>query len=164
MKLSKIFLPIAFVGFIGLTIILWVLVVQGAFVIEPGEDADASAELATGIAAAFGAFFLIIFNAAVTLLFAGFGLGILICWICMFKGRNKFAALTGALVLLCLIFPTVLIAAIVTCVSFVANVPLSIVVAIFSLLGFLTSFVGVCVGYGKERALRKKEGAPIEEA
>ena len=163
MKLAKIFLPIAFVGFIGMLIVLWVLFAQGAFAPDVGEDADASAQLGAGIAAVFGAIIFIAMNVVVTLLFAGFGLGILICWICFFKGRNKFGAMTGALVLMCLILPTVLIATILSLVMYGAFSPIGAVGIIFSLICFLTSFIGFCVAYGKEKALRKRGDLQTEE-
>ena len=148
MKLAKIFVPISFVGLIGLIVIIWA-VFAGSF---------------ASIGIAISALLFMVMGVVATIIFSGFTLGVLICWICIFKGRNKFAALTGALVLLCLALPLIIIVAALTIMMYSAVSPIGIVFAIFSLLGFLTSFVGVCVAYGKAKSLRNQESLPTEEA
>lgn len=162
MKLAKIFVPISFVGFLGLIIIMWAVFGMGPFAGEiGGEGADA---IGTGIGLAISALLIVVLDVVATIIFSGYTLGVLICWICIFTGRNKFAALTGALVLLSLALPLIIFATILTIMMYIAVSPIGLVVALFCLLSFLTSFVGVCVAYGKAKSLRNQESLPKEEA
>ena len=156
MKLAKIFLPIAVVSLLAMVVIMWITFAMGAIV--PDVEGGGAEALGAGIAAMFGALFIIIINVAATILFGGFALGIFICWICVFKSRKKFNALTGAFVLSCLIFPLVLVAAIITALLYVATSPIGAVVVLLGFAFFLAAFIGVCVAFGKANALRKKEG------
>ena len=156
MKLAKIFLPIAVVSLLAMVVIMWVVFAMGA--IAPDIEGGGEEALGAGIAAVFGALFLIIINVVATLLFSGFALGIFICWICVFKSAKKFNALIGGLVLSCLIFPLVLIAAIITALLYVATSPAGAVIVLLGFVLFLAAFIGVCGAFGKAKAQRKREG------
>ena len=161
MKLAKIFVPIAAASLLVMVIIMWVVFAMGAIVPDvEGGGADA---LGAGLAAVFGSLIIIVINVAATLLFGGFALGLFICWICLFKGRNKFGALTGALVLACLIVPAVVIAAIITAILYFATSPIGAVIVLLGLALYLAAFIGLCVAYGKVNSLRKKELTGTEQ-
>ena len=145
MKTAKIALPIAVLSLIGLIVAMFLF---NDTSVAPDENQ---------LGYALGVAFIFLFTIIPMIAFIPFGVAILICELCLLFSHRKFAALTAALVLMCLLLPVVLF---VSWISFSGlgqySTTLAIIVAI-STICYIAALVAVFITYFKYRNLHKKE-------
>ena len=145
MKTAKIALPLSILALIG--------IILATLLFDKMSTAPDDEQLSYGLTYIV----LLIINIIPMILFIPFGIGIIICEICLFATRNKFAALTAALVLLCVLLPTVLFASIMSLSALAGfSVAFAVIVAL-SMACYVAALIMVFISYFKVRALLKKE-------
>lgn len=145
MKIAKIFLPLSVLALVG---IILATVLYDKLSTAPDEG-----QLAYGLSYIF--FFII--NLIPMILFALFGIAILICEVCLFAARNKFPALTAALILMSILLPVMLFSTILSLSSLAAYSTAFTVIIALSMACYFAALIAVYISYFKVRALRKKE-------
>lgn len=144
MKLAKIALPIAILSLIGLAVALFTF---NSTSVAPDENQ---------LGYALGLPFIIIFTLIPMISFIPFGGAIIICELFLLFSRRKFAALTGALVLMCILLPVVLYVSYMCIFGLGQYSPTLVIIVAVSAVCYLAALVLVFINYFKYRKLHKK--------
>lgn len=147
MKIAKIALPLSVLALIGIVLATFLF---GQMATPPEDD---------GLAFGLSYIFLIVINMIPMIIFGIMGIGILICEVCLFAARNKFAALTAALVMMCILVPVVLFSSILLLMSLARYSAVFTVIVALSMVIYIAALIAVFISYFKARALRNKESA-----
>lgn len=142
MKLAKIAVPLSVLSLIG--IILAMVIFNKTFSVSEEEQ----------LGFALGYFFLINFTFWPMAIFIPFGFALVVCEICMLAKRDKYPALTGALVLMILLLPLVLFVSAYTLLALASYSAAFTSVMAVSFIIYLASFLTVCIAHAKERRAR----------
>ena len=145
MKTAKIALPLSVLALIG--------IILAMILFDKMSTAPDDERLSYGLSYAF----LLIINIIPMILFIPVGIGIIVCEICLFAARNKLATLTAALVLMCVLLPTVLFASIMSLSALAQFSAAFAVIVALSMACYITALVMVFISYFKVRAKLKKE-------
>ena len=153
MKIAKIVIPLSLLPLIG----MFVAVHYNSFEMPP----EGSGYI--GVIAYLAYLFVMWITYLPMLIFIPFGIALLICELCLFVTQGKFAALTAALVLMCILLLAVAVMAAYAYVVLYAFMWQTAVIMLACAEFYLAALVAMIVGYAleckKRRQLRKLKAA-----